>query len=250
MRVAQGGLLLLSLVLASTGRTQSAPPPVYPPPPPAYPPPPDQYDPTPQAPPRAAGAETHDGFYLRLQLGAGYTRMSSSTKGTDSSIAGTSGGFDLAVGAALNPSLIIYGTFIDSVIRKPTFEASGPDLSNASNGMLTGTTTIGGVDGNTAVVGLGGGVAYYFPSNLFLAGSLLASRVGVEDSSGNTLAKSDWGFTFEGQVGKEWWVSDNWGLGVAGRLLLGAMQDHPLATESVPTWYLTSFSVLFSATYN
>jgi hypothetical protein len=240
MRIAKCGLWFLSLVLASAARAQPAPPAA---------PPVGPYDPAPNSPVRAPGAETHDGLYLRLQLGVGYTRMASSTKGTDSSIAGGSGGFDFALGAALNSHLIVYGTLIDSVIRNPTYKANGPDLSNNPSGMLTGAVSLGGY-GNAGVVGLGGGAATYLRSNLFLAGSLLASRLFVEDFNGNTVVKSDWGFTFEGQIGKEWWVSDNWGLGVAGQLLLGAMQDRPLATESVPTWYLTAFSVLFSASYN
>jgi hypothetical protein len=56
--------------------------------------------------------------------------------------------------------------------------------------------------------------------------------------------------TLEGQVGKEWWVSSNWGLGLAGRALLGAMKDRPLVNENVTTWRLAAFSLLFSATYN
>jgi len=64
------------------------------------------------------------------------------------------------------------------------------------------------------------------------------------------VARSAWGFTFEGLFGKEWWVSDNWGLGVCGQVLLGAMKDRPESHESVPTWRLTVFSVLFSASYN
>ena len=198
---------------------------------------------------RAPGAETHDGLYLRLQLGVGYTHISSSTKGTDSSVAGASGSFDFALGAALNSHLIIYGTLIESMVRNPTYKLNGPSLSDSSNGMLTGALSLGGF-GSAGVVGLGGGVATYLPSNLFFAGSLLASRLFVDDSNGNAPINSDWGFTFDGQVGKEWWVSDNWGLGVAGQLLLGAMKDRPLANESVPTLYLAAFSVLFSASYN
>jgi hypothetical protein len=32
--------------------------------------------------------------------------------------------------------------------------------------------------------------------------------------------------------------------------LLGAMEDHPYANESVPIWQLAAFSVLFTASYN
>ena len=276
MRIAKCGLLFSALALASAARAQTGPAPAEPPhveapppeagaasvpsspptasaPPPVYPAPEysplPSHDPAPEAPARAPGAEHHDGFYLRLQSGVGYTNMSASTKGTDLSIAGGGGSFGIALGAALNSHLIVYGTLIDDAALGPTYKITGPSMSATGNGMLVGAVSIGGF-GRAGVVGVGGGVAYYLDSNLFFAGSLLGSRLFVDDSNGNAAARSDWGFTFEGLFGKEWWVSDNWGLGVAGQMLLGAMKDRPLANESVPTWHLAAFSVLFSASYN
>ena len=86
---------------------------------------------------------------------------------------------------------------------------------------------------------------------MFLAGSLLASRLVVSDSNNNDIGRSDWGFTFEGLIGKEWWVSDNWGLGISAQGLLGAMKDQQTTPgQSVPTWHVAAFTLLFSATYN
>ena len=257
------GLLGLSLALAATAHAQPAPPPaaeaspvaapVAPPtgyaPPPVYPVRGPNPDPEAPGSVRAPGAETHDGFYLRLQLGLGYTRMSTHTMMSDVSLAGFSDSLGIALGGALNSHLIIYGTLIESTARSPKGKIDGPLSSAVSDGMLVGTVSVGGF-GVAGVAGVGAGVAYYLDSNVFFAGSLLASRLVADDTNGNTVAKSDWGFTFEGQVGKEWWVSDNWGVGVAGQLLLGAMQDHPYSNENVPTWQLTALSVLFTATYN
>ncbi len=263
LRGGRCGLLCLSLVLASAAHAQPEPPPAVeaPPvaapgaPPPGYVPPPvypvSGPNPDPEAPGyvRAPGAETHDGFYLRLNVGPGYTRLSTSTMGSDLSIAGLDEVLGVALGGAINRHVIIYGTLVGSAVRNPTSKNHGPLSSNVSDGMLVGTVTVGGY-GDAGAVGFGAGAAYYLDSNVFFAGSLLASRLFVDGVSGGVAAKTDWGFTFEGLVGKEWWVSDNWGLGVAGQLLLGAMQDHPYANESVPTWQLTSFSVLFTASYN
>lgn len=47
-------------------------------------------------------------------------------------------------------------------------------------------------------------------------------------------------------VGKEWWVSDNWGLGVAANFMVGSMKDKDYDTR----WTGLSTSILFSATYN
>jgi len=218
------------------------PPPAYPPPayPPGYPPgypPPRRYYPAPQVQVREPGAQTHDGVYLRLQLGLGYTNLSTSVDGNDLTIAGGGAGFGIALGGAINSHLIIYATLVDC-------EASDPELK--VNGQSQGTA-----NGRSAgVVGIGGGLAYYLDSNVFLAGSLLASRLVVNNDNGDTLGRSDWGFTVEGLVGKEWWVSDNWGLGVSGQLLLGSMKDRAATATGDVSWQVTAFSVLFSATYN
>jgi hypothetical protein len=176
--------------------------------------------------------------------------MSASTEGTNVSIAGNSGSFALALGGAVNDAhLIIYGALVDSVITKPTYKLTGPPMSVTSNGRLVGTVSVGGW-GRAGMLGIGGGAAYYLESNLFFAGTLLGSQLFIDDTNGNTVAQSALGFTFEGLFGKEWWVSDNWGLGVTGQVLLGAMKDRPLGTGTPPTWTLAAFSVLFSATYN
>jgi hypothetical protein len=46
-------------------------------------------------------------------------------------------------------------------------------------------------------------------------------------------------------LGKEWWVSDTWGLGVAGMLL--ASGNGGGGGSTFTTW---SGAILFSATYN
>jgi hypothetical protein len=124
-------------------------------------------------------------------------------------------------------------------------------MSDVSNGRLVGAVSVGGF-GRAGMIGIGGGAAYYLESNLFFAGSLLGSQLFIDDSNGNSVVQSDLGITFEGLFGKEWWVSDNWGLGVTGQVLLGVMKDQaiPGQNASTPTWKLAAFSVLFSATYN
>jgi hypothetical protein len=59
--------------------------------------------------------------------------------------------------------------------------------------------------------GVGAGLAYYLPSvNVFIAGTLLASRITVHTEGAGRQAD---GVSFEGLIGKEFWISDNWGLG-------------------------------------
>ena len=191
------------------------------------------------------GARAHDGFYLRLHLGPGYTNLSASAKGGDLSIAGKSLNFGIALGGAVSSHLIIYGTLVDALAFNLT---SKQNQAQIEAGMIEGFVNGGGLH-TMGVLGIGGGAAYYLDANVFFAGSLLGSRASVSQFIG-TVARSEWGVTFEGLVGKEWWVSDNWGLGVAGQVLLGVMNDTMDADASVPTWKLAAFSVLFSATFN
>ena len=53
-----------------------------------------------------------------------------------------------------------------------------------------------------------------------------------------------WGATVSG--GKEWWTSDNWGLGAAGRLTYAQSREE--TTGCLFRGY--SLTVAFSATYN
>jgi hypothetical protein len=49
-------------------------------------------------------------------------------------------------------------------------------------------------------------------------------------------------------IGKEWWVSDNWGLGIAGQFFAGRMNDSE--APGAPTWETTAAALVFSATCN
>jgi hypothetical protein len=235
-----------------------APPPGYPPsgyaPAPGYPPP--GYAPAPgygapgYAPPQhVAGSHEHDGFYLRLHIGPGYTHMSANSTGNDIVISGTSGAFGLAMGGAVTGNLILFGTFTFASISNPNIKVNG--MSTDANGLPFST---GG--GTADSFGIGAGAAYYIePTNLYLSGSLLANQLQINDSNGSSVGQTNFGVGFEGLVGKEWWVSDNWGLGVAAQFLWASMKDKADATGLVttgdtPTWTSAAFSLLFSATYN
>jgi hypothetical protein len=209
-----------------------APPPAGyppPPPPPAYGNPPPAYAP----PPLPPGYHQHDGTYVRLQLGPGYLQLKASSAGDDIEAKGAGANFDLAVGGAVAPNFILYGALLIA-------DASSPSLT--LNGMSAGSS-----NGSIDVVGFGGGAAYYFPdTNLFLLGTIYAARIESSDSGGNTVGTSDLGWAVEGQVGKEWWVSADWGLGLAGQVIGGRINDK----GGSPTWTALSFGLLFSATFN
>lgn len=51
-------------------------------------------------------------------------------------------------------------------------------------------------------------------------------------------------------IGKEWWVSDNWGLGVAAQLSSTVLPDKNLRTGEELNLTTHSVGILFSATFN
>jgi hypothetical protein len=102
----------------------------------------------------------------------------------------------LAVGAAITPHVILFGELGESQVRQS--DGSSPV--------------------EFSLVVAGPGVTYYLePSNFFFSGALGVSGFGSTrawDHSGS-------GLTGRLSFGKEWWVSSNWGLGLAAEVLLG-----------------------------
>jgi hypothetical protein len=66
-------------------------------------------------------------------------------------------------------------------------------------------------------------------------------------SSSGSDASTNWGFGARAALGKEWWVSDHWGLGLVGHLSMSFNQDQG---TNPPTWTSWAFTAAFSATYN
>jgi hypothetical protein len=213
----------------------SYPPPSYYPPPTYYPPP--AYPVYPVAPAQPTGAETHDGAYVRLQLGVNWTGISARASGNVVDYVGTGGSFAVALGYSFTPHLVLYAEVLDAGAVKTDVSFQG-----------TRTSTAMGTD----VMGFGPGAAYYFGPNMFVATTLLWANVQLTNDNGDVVEASQTGWAVEALLGKEWWASDNWGLGVSFQAIVGQMdgRDTDLTLGVVPRWTAQSFSVLFSATYN
>ena len=57
-------------------------------------------------------------------------------------------------------------------------------------------------------------------------------------------SESESGFSAFFAGGREWWVSDNWGLGVGAEIEVGSIKEEDTEIS------LGSFSIYFSATYH
>jgi hypothetical protein len=101
-------------------------------------------------------------------------------------------------------------------------------------------------DSNAALVGYGLLLNWYFPSNLYFA--LTPSFTRLTSSNGSSSGNSEWGFGLRAALGKEWWVSNHWGLGAVAGFALSSNKD--MADAGAPTWTTVGFNVSLSATFN
>jgi len=88
---------------------------------------------------------------------------------------------------------------------------------------------------------------YIMPENIYFALSLLISGVTLEN--GGITGESDTGFGFNLMAGKEWWVGEQWGLGIAGYWHYSSMNDKETFGE-IPSIINMSYGLIFSITYN
>jgi len=52
------------------------------------------------------------------------------------------------------------------------------------------------------------------PANFLISGSIGLGSYSLDDQDHNLKVSTQSGFAFQVKIGKEWWVSSKWGLGV------------------------------------
>jgi hypothetical protein len=182
------------------------------------------------------GYHQHDGFYMRLYAGLGYLNASETYAGATDTYSGLGATFGAAFGGAIAPNLILYGEFLGTSVTNASWSSGGV------------TQTYSGLD--LTLFGFGPGVAYYFePVNLYLSGTLTFTQVSFSDTAtANPIADTNLGVGLSFMVGKEWWVSRDWGIGIAGQFHIASMGDNVAGYDT--RLRAAAFSMLFSATYN
>ena len=163
------------------------------------------------------------GLYLDAHLGLGQLQVTFA----DHTISGSAYPLGLAGGIAAASNLILFGELYEAHVFRPI--GNRDNLSSLN------------------LYGLGPGLKYYFKStNVFLSGTLLLSRLGYTDTE-----SSHWGVTGRFSIGKEWWVSPSWSLGLTGDVLLGRMEGKTFGYPDESYTYTTKgFSLLFSSSFS
>jgi hypothetical protein len=186
-------------------------------------------------PPGDPTIHRHFGFFLRPDLGVGFMATSepTGTAAGDMTVSGLAGVFGFAIGGAIQENVILGAHVYDGVIVNPTVSLSSGQSATA-NASLT-------------MVGIGPEFTYYWmPSNIYFSGTLALTRISL--TANGTDTNSNVGFGTRLAVGKEWWVSDHWGMGLAGHASSSWNQDSGGGSQPMLTTW--AFAVAFSATYN
>ena len=216
--------------------------PSYPPGPPNYPAYPPSY-PYPYQPPtgwdpavqerRRASFHGHDGFYLNLGAGIVFARNTIPDAAAKIEASGTGPMFTAALGGAVVRNVILCVRY--------QFNDAEAHLEDAVRGYDRESVS-------AESHFLGGALVYYLEdTNVFFAGALGMTWFDVRDEYDSYLIDTRARFGGALDLGKEWWMSSNWGIGAVIRASYGTAKDLALANSA---WTNLGLSLLFSATYN
>jgi hypothetical protein len=174
----------------------------------------------------------HLGFFLRLDAGVGFLNSSTMQRGVNASMYGVGIPIGIAVGGSVSENFILAGDLWGAAGVTPTFKLGSQTTAQGSSSFALG--------------GLGLNLTYYFmPANVYI--SVTPSMATLTLNASGQSSSSQIGFGCKVGVGKEWWVGDHWGLGLAGQFLLGINQD---TGTNPPTWTTVGGALAFSATFN
>lgn len=177
----------------------------------------------------------HAGLWLRLMSGPIHARLGTAGDGGATNLNGWGAAVSVAVGAAIIDDFVLYGELSGASALNPSVQAPSSEGPGHLGIALT-------------TLGVGGGLAYYFmPVDLYVSGAvMLAQARAVERSSERLLGRTAWGPATAFSVGKEWWLSDHFGLGVALRADLASLAD---AGGSGVTWHSVGLSAALSLSF-
>jgi hypothetical protein len=181
------------------------------------------------------GAQKHDGFFLRLAPGVGFGKATEEIGKYEYEWSGMTGHFNFAIGGAVTENFILQLDLSGVSASDPKYSVNGKEYEVTDTSVTTSL--------------LGVGFTYYFPSsNIYFTGAVGQAQSTIKYKG--TEYKMDKGYGFNVILGKEWWISDNWGLGLAAQYLYTKCPDSPAVNGVTPDVNATSYGLLLSATYN
>jgi hypothetical protein len=183
----------------------------------------------------AGGVQTHDGFFANARFGVTYGRLTSAPL----LIQGEGTAFNAAFGYSLDERLAVYAELGETALWAPSFHPNGK-YADAD------------FDVSARLSSLGAGTRWTFPQeNIYLSLSFSAIWAAIQEQrhdhgdGAHTPFRTDLGFGGTLTLGREWWVADEWGIGVAANAHFSRIQD-----QDAVTWHNGTFGLQFTATWN
>jgi hypothetical protein len=180
----------------------------------------------------AAAPQTHDGFYFRGATGLGYFHTSASQGAFNESVSGLAIGFDAWFGGSPMPGLAIGGGITSYDVPSPSLKVNGTSVPGSSGHYLESIVAVFG--------------DYYFDptKGLHLEAMAGFADLSFQAANGATSTNDPTGLALGAGFGNDWWVSDEWSIGVLGRVIYA-----PLSTSGVSFSTLTP-AVMANFTFN
>lgn len=181
---------------------------------------------------------THDRFYLSMALGPVFGHIKDNISSSVIDMSGTGAVFDFKIGRAVRENLILHATIISNAISGPKIQITGNPGTKASDNLSVGETMIGA------------GLTYYImPANILLSGSVGLGSFSIDDTNNpNNNVTTQQGFSMQLKIGREWWVSKRWALGVSFTYGKTRLTNEPGGV--VEKLDSNRFGILFNASLN
>jgi len=184
----------------------------------------------------------HRGFYMSLAAGPVFGKVhddvTESTGSYTLDMSGTGAVFDFKIGGAVKENLILHATIISNTMAGPTITSSNNSSTKANDNLNVGEAMFGA------------GVTYYLmPLNMLFSGTLGIGNFSIMDNTNNTNISTQRGFSMQLKVGKEWWVSKKWGLGIGLTYGKTSLTNEPGGGVSEKL-NSNRFGILFNASLN
>lgn len=215
------------------------------------------YEPAPPPPPPADDGtwRNHDGFYLRMGIGAGYGRVKSTGEfqtglegaSTDMEIvySGAGPAYELLIGGTPGGGVVVGGGFVGQDISDPKVEVDGEELD----------ADLFDDDDALGMVLLGPFVDWFpDPRGGAHVGAMIGvAAIGLSDGGDedDNESSTGWGGSLWG--GYDFWVANQWSLGAEGRVAyLSTHRDFggSSAVNAEADDRGLTFEVLFTALYH
>ncbi len=187
----------------------------------------------------------HKGFFISISSGFAGGSIDLNMQNNEVGINeikfyGLGGAFDFKIGGAIRENTILSFDIIGRTITGPQVEVDG-NTGSASNNVTVNDGTLG--------IGI---TQYFMPHNFFVSATLGAGNFTVENKDLGTNSGSELGLSVYLKVGKEWWVSRNWGLGIAGGFNHISAEDKKDLTNPAYSGTISTnkLFLLFNTTFN